>query len=326
MRCLGCLKELEQETYCKKCQRELFGGVKVQPHLSFPSPHTADPSHYLQQTARISISGVQVKYSLKLEADKLILTESSGQFILKPIPFGLFQNLSEAPANEHVTMQLARQIFKLTIPPNALVRFSDGSLGYIVKRFDVQENGTKLLQEDFAQIAQRSEQLHGKNYKYDFSYEEIGELIKQVIPTYQIELEKYFMLILFNYLFSNGDAHIKNFSVMHKAEIGYVLTPFYDLLCTRIHAPHESDMALMLFKDNRFSNTYENYGFYTYSDFEEFAEILGIRPRRFQKIVESILSNDKEVMALIEASFLSPDTKSMYMQSYFDKKKRLIMY
>ena len=326
MRCLGCLKELPQEAYCKKCQLELFGGAKVQPNLLFPSPHTADPSHYLQQTTRISISGVQVKYSLKLEADKLILTDSKGQFILKPIPFGLFHNLSEAPANEHLTMQLARQVYKLPIPPNALVRFSDGTLGYIVRRFDVLENGTKSLQEDFAQIAQRSEQLHGKNYKYDFSYEEIGELIRQTIPTYQVELEKYFKLILFNYLFSNGDAHIKNFSVMHKSEIGYVLTPFYDLLCTRIHSPHESDMALMLFKDNRFSSAYENYGFYTYSDFEEFAEILGIRPKRFRNIVANMLSNEKEVTALVKASFLSHDIKELYIQTYFDKKKRMIMY
>ncbi|GAB3193661.1 serine/threonine-protein kinase HipA [Pontibacter aydingkolensis] len=326
MKCLGCLKEVAHEGYCKKCQRELFGGAKVQPHLSFPSPHSLDPSHYQQQTTRISISGVQVKYSLKLEADKLILSDSNGQFILKPTPFGVFQNLSEAPANEHLTMQLARQVYKLPIPPNALVRFLDGSLGYIVRRFDVQENGTKLLQEDFAQISQRSEQLHGKNYKYDFSYEEIGELIKHIIPTYQVELEKYFKLILFNYLFSNGDAHIKNFSVMHKNEIGYVLTPFYDLLCTRIHLPHESDMALMLFKNNRFSSTYENYGFYTYRDFEEFADILGIRPKRFQKIVESMLSNEKAIIAMVNASFLNQDIKELYIQSYFDKKKRMVMY
>lgn len=49
--------------------------------------------------------------------------------------------------------------------------------------------------------------------------------VKRHIPTYAIELEKYFRLVLFNYIFSNGDAHIKNFSAIKTDEGDHVLTP-----------------------------------------------------------------------------------------------------
>jgi hypothetical protein len=129
-------------------------------------------------------------------------------------------------------MQLARQLFKITVPPNAIIHFTDNSPAYLVKRFDVKSDGSKYAQEDFAQIAQVIEETHGKNYKYDLSYEEIGLLIKRHIPTYAIEFERFFRLVLFNYIFSNGDAHVKNFSAMLTDEGDHVLTPAYDLLCT----------------------------------------------------------------------------------------------
>jgi serine/threonine-protein kinase HipA len=70
-------------------------------------------------------------------------------------------------------------------------------------------------------------------------------------------------MILFNYIFSNGDAHLKNFSVIQSEQGDYTLKPVYDLLCTRIHSPSESDMALDLLTDG-FSNAFEASGFYTH--------------------------------------------------------------
>jgi serine/threonine-protein kinase HipA len=69
---------------------------------------------------------------------------------------------------------------------------------------------------------------------------------------------------------------LKNFSAMQSEQGDYVLTPAYDLLCTRMHSPSESDMAISLFKD-RFTKTYEAYGFYTYQDFLEFGQHMGIK-------------------------------------------------
>lgn len=322
MNCSGCLKPIDYAGYCRKCLKDLFGGKKIEHVLPFNSPYKEDSDLYANAVKRLSISGVQVKYSMRLEANHFILTNSGSQYILKPIPTGQFKNLDQAPANEHLTMQLAGQLFKIAVPPNAIVYFNDNTPAYLVKRFDVQANGSKYPQEDFAQIAQITEETHGKNYKYDLSYEEIGMLIKRHIAMYAIELEKFFRLILFNYIFSNGDAHARNFSAIQTDDGDYVLTPAYDLLCTRIHSTNEADMALTLFKD-RFTEAYNAYGFYTYDDFFEFGKVLGIKESRIVKIIEEFSGQEEGVDKLVDASFLRGDLKELYKQTYRDKLTRL---
>lgn len=322
MNCSGCLKQIDYAGYCRRCLKELFEGKKVDHVLSFKSPYKEDSDLYQERTKKLSISGVQAKYSMRLEDKNLILTDKGGQYILKPIPVGQFKNLDQAPANEHLTMQLAGQLFKITVPPNAIIHFSDNSPAYLVKRFDVKSDGSKYPQEDFAQIAQVTEETHGKNYKYDLSYEEIGLLIKRHIPTYAIELERFFRLVLFNYIFSNGDAHVKNFSAMLTDDGDHVLTPAYDLLCTRIHSPGEADMALTLFKD-RSTEAYDAHGFYTYDDFLEFGNVLGIKESRLIKIIEVFNGKEESVDRLVDASFLSNDLKVIYKNTYKDKMTRL---
>jgi serine/threonine-protein kinase HipA len=322
MNCSGCLKQVDNAGYCRKCLKDLFGGKKVEHILPFNSPHKEDSDLYQERTKKLSISGVQVKYSMRLDEKKLVLTDMGGQYILKPIPVGQFKNLDQAPANEHLTMQLAGQLFKITVPPNAIIHFSDNSPAYLVKRFDVKFDGSKYQQEDFAQIAQVTEETHGKNYKYDLSYEEIALLIKLHIPTSAIELEKFFRLVLFNYIFSNGDAHVKNFSAIQTDEGDHVLTPAYDLLCTRIHSPGEADMALTLFKD-RFSEAYDAHGFYTYDDFLEFGKVLGIKESRVVKIIEVFNGKEASIDGLVDASFLRDDVKQLYKQMYKDKLTRM---
>lgn len=322
MNCSGCLKQIDYAGYCRKCLKDLFEGKKVEHVLSVKSPYKEDSDLYQERTKKLSISGVQVKYSMRLDDNKLVLTDKGGQYILKPIPVGQFKNLDQAPANEHLTMQLAGQLFKITVPPNAIIHFSDNSPAYLIKRFDVKSDGSKYSQEDFAQIAQVTEETHGKNYKYDLSYQEIGLLIKRHIPTYAIELERFFRLLLFNYIFSNGDAHVKNFSAMLTDEGDHVLTPAYDLLCTQIHSPGEADMALTLFKD-RFTEAYNAHGFYTYDDFFEFGKVLGIKESRVVKIIAVFSGKESSIDGLVDASFLRNDLKEYYKQTYKHKLKRL---
>ena len=183
-------------------------------------------------------------------------------------------------------------------------------------------DGSKCQQEDFAQIAQMTEQIHRKNYKYDLSYEEIGVLIKRHMPMYAVEIEKFFRLILFNYVFSNGDAHVRNFSAIRTDEGDYVLTPAYDLLWTRIHSPSESDMPLTLFKD-RFTDAYHAHGFYTLHDFLEFGNVLGIKDSRILKIIEEFSDKEGGIDSLIDASFLRPDLENYYKENFKSKLSRL---
>lgn len=339
MKCQGCLLEKEFAVtevlggitvgFCKKCLKELFDNKKVSPVLPFNSPYTEGTNLYTDLTQKMSISGGQVKYSMKLEKSSVVFTDMGGQYILKPIPSGQFKNLDQAPANEHLTMQIAKQFFKISVPANALVYFRDGSAAYLVRRFDVRADarqpdgqGSKFQQEDFAQIAQVTAEIHGKNYKYDLSYEEIGNLITKHIVTHPIEKEKFFRLVLFNFIFSNGDAHVKNFSAIKTVTGDYVLTPAYDLLCTTLHTPNEADMALTLFTED-FSDAYNAYGFYTHYDFLLFGKKLDIKESRIVKIINQFRAANGSIAEMIDRSFLRDDLKELYAKLLNENKKRL---
>jgi len=320
--CPGCLKE-GYSTYCQPCRKRLFGGKKVSHVLPFSRP-VYNQTKLATTGKRLSISGIQTKMSLVLRGGRLEMTETGGQYILKPIPHGELRHLDAVPVNENLTMQIARQVFDLRVAENALVEFEGGELAYLVRRFDVQEDGTRHLQEDFAQIAERSEESHGKNYKYDSSYEEIGDLIRKHVAAYQVEMEKFLHLVVFNYLVHNGDAHLKNFSLIRIEESGdYTLSPAYDLLCTRLHAPDETRTALDLFKDDFETESHRINAFYAYDDFQELANRLGLHPGRFQRFMQSAVSKEPEVFSLIDRSALSEECKRVYKDSVRDSMRAL---
>lgn len=321
-RCPGCLKD-GPATYCGPCRKRLFGGTKVPFELPFARP-AYDQMKRDVTPERLSISGVQTKLSLALKRGRLEMVESGGQYILKPRPHGPFQRLDVAPINEHLTMQLARQVFGIDVAACALVAFADGELAYLVRRFDVQPDGTRSLQEDFAQIAGRSEETHGKNYKYDLSYEEIADLIRRHVATARVDLERYFTLVVFNYLVHNGDAHAKNFSLIRNEQTGeYNLSPAYDLMNTRLHLPDESRTALELFKDDFETESYKANAFYAHDDFVEFARRLGLVEKRYRRILTSYITRQDDVFALIDGSALPAECKALYKEHVQDRVRAL---
>ncbi|MES2732059.1 MAG: HipA domain-containing protein [Bacteroidota bacterium] len=318
--CPGCLKE-GQPVYCKKCLQSVFGGRKVSPILPFSRP---EYNLKMSQATRISISGVQTKHTLKLVDDSLELTEEGGTYILKPVPYGPFRNLEEAPANEHFSMQLARQVFALPTADNVMMRFQDGSYAYLTKRFDLLPDGTKLLQEDMAQVAQKTEEKDGKDYKYQYSYEGIAEHLQIHLSTYRVEVENFFKVIVFNYLIHNGDAHLKNFSVLRNNTYGgYNLTPAYDLLNTRIHSPMEPDTALNLFKDDSTTGSYLEQGYYTKDDFHEFGLRIGMAEKRVFRFLNEMIAKEEEIGELLRRSFMSEKIKNVYLGQVRERIQRI---
>lgn len=125
-------------------------------------------------------------------------------------------------------MQIASQVYGIETAANGLCFFQTGELAYITKPFDVGAGGVKLRKEDFSSLACLMPANGGSNYKYEYSYEEPAELIQRYIPAWRIEIEKYFKVVLFNFLFSNGDAHLKNFSVLETSRGDFRLAFDYD--------------------------------------------------------------------------------------------------
>ncbi|HBK31624.1 MAG TPA: hypothetical protein DDZ78_08410 [Porphyromonadaceae bacterium] len=219
-------------------------------------------------------------------------------------------------------MQIAEQVFKMETAANGLCFFQDGEIAYITKRFDITPDGTKYRVEDFASLAGLTSDNAGDNFKYDYSYEEVADLIKKFLPAWPVELLKFYRLVLFNFLFSNGDAHLKNFSVIDWGRNDFRLAPAYDLLNTRLHVD-DTDFALDkgLFKTDRseFFKGGKAIGF----SFRQFALSIGLPETIADKELSLFTAKHPLIDELIDRSFLSEKLKRQYRMLYQTKRNRL---
>lgn len=326
MMCRGCYKTAGKEGYCTSCRKQLFKGAKVLPVLPFDAPCIENPGLYQDRTTRLCIPGVQLKYSLQLKGKELQLAEKEGQYILKPAPPVEIGAPIETPENEHLTMQIASQLFGIHTAANALVYFKDGTPAYITRRFDVRADGKKYLQEDMAQISGRSRQAQEAGFTGKGTYEEIGRLINKYVTIKTPAIEQFFRQVLFNYLFSNGEAHFRNFSLILTDKGTYTLAPAYDLMCTALHSMDGANLALALYEGDKENSFYSTYGFYGQPDFIQLAQKIGITTSRAEGIINLLLSHPDKVIVMITNSFLEEtETKEKYIEAYQERLKRLKM-
>jgi serine/threonine-protein kinase HipA len=223
--CLACLEPLGNDggAHHKRCLRTLFGVDQVpEIDVDLAKLHTVG----LAMAGKTSLSGVQRKVSLGMTTDRATLQVAlqPGLFILKPDSTA-FPHL---PANELLSMRLG-ELVGLRIPPCALVRLVDGSMAYIVRRFD-RVDGRKVHQEDFCQLA-----LQPPKAKYQGSAEVCARIVMTHASEPGVELLRLFRQLVFAWWIGNGDLHLKNLSV-HRTPDGLIkLTPAYDLISTRLY-------------------------------------------------------------------------------------------
>jgi serine/threonine-protein kinase HipA len=310
--CPGTLAE-GFDTYSRTCLKRVFNGKKVTHVLPYDSPNANTEAEELFQEnqKRMSLSGVQEKFSLLLDKNKLRLINEGerGTYILKPIP-NIGRRTDQMPANEHLTMQIARQVYGIETAENALIFFKNGDPAYITKRFDVKDDGSKWAQEDFASLAERTPQTNGTDYKYLGNYLALFKLMETHLPAYKIQASKLFKILLFNYLFSNGDAHFKNFSLLETPLGDFRLSPAYDLLNSRIHVV-DNDFALndgLLPKSLAQGNVRKQ--------FINLGELAGLSNKQVNNLFNIILMGSEKVEKLVGHSYLDERTKRNYWQAY----------
>ncbi len=307
-------------TYSRACLNKLFDSKKVSHILAYDSPTSNSEIDILfdENRKNISISGFQEKFSIILQKNKLRLTKEGerGSHILKPIP-SIAKKNDQMPANEHLTMQIANQVYGINTAANAIIFFKNGAAAYITKRFDIDKNGNRLAQEDFASLAGRVPQTHGEQYKYLGNYLELFHILKASVPAYKIEAPKLLKLIMFNYLFSNGDAHYKNFSLLETSMGDYKLSPAYDLINSRIHI-YDRDFALAdgLLPPKLAHGKIS-------AQFATIANLAGIKEVVYKRVFNLLLTKSDSVKVLIESSYLNETTKRNYWQMYKRKLKVL---
>ncbi|MBD8347862.1 type II toxin-antitoxin system HipA family toxin [Dysgonomonas sp. HGC4] len=312
-------------TYSPTAIRRVFDSKKVSHILDFSN----DDNLRLiidDNIGKISISGVQEKFSAIIDKRQIILTPEGmqGRYIIKPAPdYKRIQHRQYMPANEHLTMQIARQVYNIQTAENALIFFQDGQAAYITKRFDINADNSKIKQEDFASLSQKTSETHGKHFKYTGSYTDMGLLFPKYVAAWQVEIVKFFRLVVFNYVFGNGDAHLKNFSLQQTINGDYVLSPAYDLLNSSLHVKDE-DFALEggLFDKEYYSDIYLRKRHPCQDDFVIFGKLIAVPDIQIRKILDEFLVSQPLVYTLTEQSFLDDKLKRMYIRGYEERSER----
>jgi serine/threonine-protein kinase HipA len=304
-RCYICYESTtENSPFHPACLKKLFGSDKL-PKIDFNDKQIESMALELIKQKK-GVPGVQKKLSLSLTNDEgkkstikrlTIVGSLGGNYILKPstieYPF--------MPEIEDLTMHLAH-IAGLNVALHGLLPIHDGNLAYITKRFDRQE-AKKIATEDLCQLSHKL-----TDDKYKSSYERIGKVIARYATTPGEEILKFFELILFSFIVGNADMHLKNFSLITEDLSNITLSPFYDLLATRLLIPSQldrDDLALPL--NGKKQNIRKK-------DFYEFGKNLNIPEKVIRNTIESMISHFSQWEQKIQKSFLDDALKETIHQ------------
>lgn len=204
---------------------------------------------------RFSLAGMALKFSMRQEGDRLALPAhgQDGDWIVKTPD----RNYPGLPANERSVMELARAV-GIEVPRTALrprdslegigpeLWSSEETQAYAVCRFDRSAAG-RIHMEDFAQVLGR----HGSgDGKYCSNVETVAGLAYRGQD--HGSLQEMVRRTVFNLLVGNGDAHLKNWSLVYPDKRNAQLSPAYDLVCTAVF-PGQAELGLPFFGAERLS-------------------------------------------------------------------------
>lgn len=204
---------------------------------------TADDLYEL----KFSLGGMQMKFSMLRQGERFTLAggKKLGNYIVKP-PSNDFAAL---PMVEAATMETARAAgmdvpeVQLLAPesiqglPN-MAGFRQGEPFYAIRRYD-RPDGGRIHSEDFTQVFNlRIHQKYGR-----VNYDMIGRTLL-IYAGGLADLKEMARRLVFNVLMGNGDAHIKNWSLIYDNPLCPRLAPAYDLVSTVAYTTHDTSVAL----------------------------------------------------------------------------------
>jgi serine/threonine-protein kinase HipA len=272
--------ERDEEALIAVLGDDLPGAMIVRSTEASTAPPVRD-THELAQPMHFSLAGVQLKFSALADPDAKGLTIPvsgvGGDWIVK-LPSRRFDAL---PQTEAMTMTFAARC-GITVPEHRLVPLSDvhglpadaidgGGPAYAIRRYDRVED-RRIHQEDFAQVFS----------EYDKYQKPIYTRIAETLTlAFRFEdFEEFLRRLVFNIAIGNGDAHLKNFSVLYPNGVDPILAPAYDLVPTRrfIH----DDPAIPIFEVTHWNQI-------TISEFEALAREAGASPRIVTRVVNEMV-------------------------------------
>ncbi|MFD6418454.1 type II toxin-antitoxin system HipA family toxin [Streptomyces sp. NPDC060194] len=211
-----------------------------------------------QSPWRFSLAGVALKFSLLARGDRLTVPVGGelGDWLVK---FPDYRH-PHVPANEFAMMSLAKRV-GLNVPDVRLVHRDelDGvpdrmwpnreEWAYAVRRFDrsPEPGRARIHIEDFAQVKDVY-----PNDKYNSSFETVASFAYRGQDLE--DLQEAVRRMAFSVIVGNGDAHLKNWSLIYRDQITPNLSPVYDLVSTIPYTPSDEieDLGLKLGGSKRF--------------------------------------------------------------------------
>lgn len=200
---------------------------------------------------RFSLAGVQMKFSMREQDGRYRIAASGalGDWIIKT-PSTTYKYV---PLNEYTAMRLA-ELAGVDIPDIRLVELDkldklpainlpNEHYAFAIRRFD-RSSGDRIHMEDFAQILVKYPQ---EKYRSG-NYQQIGRILYQYTSDSLGDVQQFARRLLVNILLANGDAHLKNWSVIYPDTITPALSPAYDIVTTRAYMEDEREFALNLGK------------------------------------------------------------------------------
>lgn len=242
---------------------DLPGAVQVLPEDEAPEgwhpvePLTTDETKALPEI-KFSLAGVTLKFSMLRMGDRVTLPASGegGDWIVK-LPNHRFRDV---PRNEYAMMTLANLAGIDTpevrlFPRNQVGNLPDSAWpdndepAYGVRRFDRDSSGDLVHIEDLAQVRNRY-----PDAKYEGSFETVASLCYRGRDL--ASLREFARRLTFNILISNGDAHLKNWSLRYPDQRVATLAPAYDLVSTAHYPISEDpeDLGLKFGRSKRFDS------------------------------------------------------------------------
>ncbi|MBO7295239.1 MAG: HipA domain-containing protein [Bacteroidaceae bacterium] len=315
-RCLVCYKELKDEhaDYHPRCAKNLFGTTKA-PLLPYNRDNIETLALQILERST-SVTGVQPKLSLdinrggKSEPDKLTIVGLWGNFILKPQS----PVYSVMPELEDLTMKLA-EVSGISTVAHGLIRMDDGELAYITRRVDRGAHGEKISMLDMCQLTNRLTE-----HKYRGAYVQLAETIKRYSATPMLDVQRFWEIVLFSWITGNSDMHCKNFSLIERTEIGYQLSPAYDLLAVWLTGIKDNDelaMPLVGFG----ADDHQTIAGFNRTSFVEAMLQSGIEEKISQRIIDKMCIATKKWDSIIESSFLTDELKFAYLNLVHSRMK-----
>ena len=310
--CLYCYKEIqgEEKDFHKSCSINIFGSI-TPPELTYTHDEVAVLANEVIR-AQTTVTGVQPKLSLdiiegeKKDSKRFTIVGLWGRYILKP-QTELYTSLPEI---EDLTMHLA-ELAKINVVPHSLIRFADGKLGYITRRIDRTENGTKLPMEDMCQLTERLTE-----YKYKGSYEQVAKTILKYSSAPKLDVVNYWEQVLFSWITGNADMHLKNFSLYSKKPNDYQLTPGYDMLSTSMVLPEDKEeIALTLNGKKRKIKK---------DDFIIAMKSSGLDDKVINNIFKKFMKVKEKWFEFIDISFIPDEMKKTYKELIKENLRKLL--